>query len=277
MNSNPHKKPLIAMSSAFLYRRSLATNLRIIREAGYRYIELFITRNVVPLPYNEIRAAVDESGLDVLSIHLPIPFSYNLDWPNLEGAIARGLDWADDLGASWVISHPLVVPADADAELHLATFQRYKRILAAAKSMKGSGKLLIENMPRLGEGRPIRNLFKYPDGFLAILKEFELSMTFDTTHWGSFDLDVASGFKPFASHTRNVHISDFKDGVEHIVPGDGDTNLRKFIDELAGSGYHGQLTVELDYTTRGRNEGRDERGVLKDLIKCREWLETAFS
>ena len=277
MENSNRAKPIIAMSSAFLYRRSLETNLRIVREAGFQHVELFITHNVVPRPYEEIRNAINESGLNVASFHLPIPFRYNLDWPNLETSIARGLKWSESFDAEWVISHPLIVPADADEELHEAILARYKRILTAARKLENSDKLLIENMPRLGEGRPIRNLFQYPEMFLEILNEFGFGMTFDTTHWGSFNLDVTAGFRPFMEYVKNIHISDFKDGVEHIVPGDGDIDLGGFIDELASHDYSGQLTIELDFTTRGRNEGRDEHGVLKDLVNCREWLEKAFS
>jgi sugar phosphate isomerase/epimerase len=102
-------------------------------------------------------------------------------------------------------------------------------------------------------------------------------MVFDTTHWGSFDRDLVKGYAPFAEYVKNIHISDFLDGVEHIVPGDGELNLDGFLEWLVASGFDGQLTLELDYTTRGRNEGRDESGVLKDLVKAREWMERAFA
>jgi len=264
------------MSSAFLYRRSVETNLRLIKEAGYENIELFLSRNVATRSFEDLYDAVEPTGLRVVSLHLPIPFSYNLQWPNLEESIGIGLKWADALGADWVISHPMVVQADADAELRAAIMSRYRRILSSARQMDGAHRLLIENMPKLGEGRPIRNLFTYPDGFVAMLREFGFGMAFDTTHWGSFDLDAAAGFRHFAEHVRNVHISDFSNGTEHIVPGEGDIDLDSFLDELRSSNYSGQVTLELDFTTSGRNEGRNEEGIVRDLIRCREWLEKAL-
>ena len=264
------------MSSAFLYRRSVETNLRLIKAAGYENIELFLSRNVATRTFEDLRDAVAATGLNVASLHLPNPFSYNLRWPSLEESIGIGLRWAEALGADWVISHPMVVQADADAELRAAIAARYRRILTAARKMDGAHRLLIENLPKLGEGRPIRNLFTYPDGFLAMLREFGFGMAFDTTHWGSFDLDAAAGFRHFSEHVRNVHISDFHDGMEHIVPGEGDIDLDNFLNELRSSGYSGQVTLELDFTTAGRNEGRNEEGILRDLVRCREWLERAL-
>jgi sugar phosphate isomerase/epimerase len=269
-------KQHIAASSSFLYRRSLETNLRLTKEAGFEYIELFISRNVVSMTFEEIWSAVEESGLNVASIHLPIPFSYNSFWPNLERSMARGLEWAEILGVDWVVSHPLIVSADADSELHQAMLDRYFRILRSAAGIPGAHRLLIENMPKLGEGRPIRNLFRYPDGFLEMLHEFGFGMAFDTTHWGSFALDVSAGYRHFEPFVRNIHVSDFADGVEHIVPGEGDIDLDKFLNDLKSAGYSGQLTIELDFTTRGRNEGRDEDGIVRDLSRCREWLEGVF-
>jgi sugar phosphate isomerase/epimerase len=153
---------------------------------------------------------------------------------------------------------------------------RYRRILSAVRRMDGAHRLLIENMPKLGEGRPIRNLHRYPDEFLAMLREFGFGMAFDTTHWGSFDLDAASGFRHFAEHVRNVHVSDFSNGTEHIVPGEGDIDLDNFLSVLHSTGYSGQVTLELDFTTSGRNEGRNDDGIIRDLIRCREWLESAL-
>ncbi len=268
--------PKYALSSAFLYRRSLETNLRLIREAGFANAELFLTRSIVGHTFEQIRDAVAQSGLNLVSLHLPIPFSYNANWPDLESSMRKALGWAEAFDADWVVSHPLVVMADADEELHAAVKARYFRILDSVRKMKCSEKVLIENMPKLGEGKPIRNLFRYPDEFIAMLERTGFGMAFDTTHFGTFDLDVASGFKPYAPFVRNIHISDFIDGMQHVVPGEGTVNLDSFLDELRATGYSGQLTLELDYTTTGRNAGRDEAGVLRDLIRTREWMEGAF-
>ena len=270
------EKPTYALSSAFLYRRSLSTNLRFAKEAGFENIELFITRNIVSLTFEEIETAVVESGLRVVSIHLPIPFSYNKHWPNLRASITKGVDWANAFDARWIVSHPLVVMADADEELHAATKARYFRILDDVSESDGAAKLLIENMPDLGDSRPIRNLFTYPDEFSDMVKAKGYAMTFDTTHWGSFSRDIVPGYRHFSSLVRNIHISDFLNGTEHIVPHHGELNMDEFISELNSTGYSGQLTLELDFTTRGRNEGRKEEDILLELVRTREWMENAF-
>ncbi len=271
-----NKKPAFVLSSAYLYRRSLNTNLRLAKEAGFENIELFLTRNILTLTLEEIKSAVDESGLNIVSIHLPIPFSYNENWPNLEASIPKALNWADVFDADWIVSHPLVVMADADDLLHKQIKARYFRILAVAMDMGAAEKLLIENMPNLGAKRPIRNLFTYPDEFFNTVKESGFGMTFDTTHWGSFSPDLVSAYRHFSPLIRNIHISDFLNGTEHIVPGEGELDLDTFLAELNTSDYSGQLTLELDFTTRGRNVGRNEDGILQDLIRCREWIEEAF-
>jgi sugar phosphate isomerase/epimerase len=271
-----YNNPKYALSSAFLYRRSLETNLRLTREAGFENTELFLTRNIVDHTYEQIRDAFRESGLNMLSIHLPIPFSYNENWPDLESSIRKALEWAEDFDAQWVVSHPLVVMADADAELHEAVRARYFRILDAARALSGSEKLLIENMPKLGDGKPIKNLFKYHDDFIEMLDRTGFGMAFDTAHWSTFDTDIISGFRPYMEFVRNMHISDYGDGKQHIVPGDGEIDLDSFLAELNRIGYSEQLTLELDFTTRGRNTGLNEDGILQDLIRTREWMVGAF-
>lgn len=263
----------IAVSSAFLYRKSLEDNLRIAGKAGFEWTEFYLTGNLLDRKMEDLKSTIISSGLKVCSIHLPIPFTYNKEWPSLEDSIAKAIVWADDLSTDWIISHPLLVMPDADDDLRAEVKRRYKKILKRTSQLDNHDKLLIENMPNLKPGRPIRNLFSYPDEFRETLEEYGYLMTYDPSHWSSFDSDIVGGYRQFEPLVRNVHISDSINGIEHVVPGHGVLDLTSLLSELKETSYRWQVTLELDYTTRGRNDGRNEERIIEELRECREWME----
>jgi sugar phosphate isomerase/epimerase len=71
------------------------------------------------------------------------------------------------------------------------------------------------------------------------------AITLDTTHFATANVDLLDAYGALRERVRHVHLSDFADGKEHRVPGQGDLHLDLFLLALAESAYDGVITVEL--------------------------------
>jgi len=57
----------------------------------------------------------------------------------------------------------------------------------------------------------------------------------------------------FKKSIKNIHLSDFDNGVEHKVLGEGSLPLKDFIVQLKKENYEGIVTIELDFDNKKRN------------------------
>jgi sugar phosphate isomerase/epimerase len=84
-------------------------------------------------------------------------------------------------------------------------------------------------------------------------------MTLDTSHVGTFDLDLLDSLQWFDGRVANVHLSDLRQVSpwiqsqprlhsyfrQHQFPGSGDLPLKQFLRELKVRGFDGTITYEL--------------------------------
>jgi sugar phosphate isomerase/epimerase len=116
----------------------------------------------------------------------------------------------------------------------------------------------LENMPCkrfLGRRLDIHALNKVAD--LARLPH----LTLDTTHLGTWGLDLLSTYEQLRSRVVHVHLSDF-DGTEHRLPEEGHLPLVESLQELGRDGYGGAVSLECRPDVL---EAEDEGRVLAHL------------
>jgi sugar phosphate isomerase/epimerase len=91
-----------------------------------------------------------------------------------------------------------------------------------------------------------------------ICEEWNLGITFDTSHAASFGLNIVSALDVVAPRLANVHFSDRREeppaiasGLlnaltrDHQLPGAGALPLGTFVRRLRAKSYQGALTLEL--------------------------------
>ena len=224
--------------------RSHTDVLDVLQRADCRYIELFMNQSFIDLPIATMEKEISRRNLEVLSIHLPLaPFAYERN-ESEEFWINRGLKYLDVLGANMLVTHFHHLRNDSKAnndESHLELLRRHTPLTSRI--------ICTENLPvHLPE-----SLLHDMDGLARFLKENSCHVTFDTTHCATMGGDLIQDFRKLKDHVRNIHLSDFSAGVEHLVLGTGDLPLKDFIEELVVQGYKHPLTLEYDFENRSRN------------------------
>lgn len=123
-----------------------------------------------------------------------------------------------------------------------------KRILGELQNHCKGLKIAIENMPVIRKG--FLRLEPYALNTFPELLEFSRGagcyLTLDTAHCGTRRVSPSKVYESFEDGVANIHLSDFKDGREHLPMGSGNIDFTSFFRSLKRSKYNGFLTLELD-------------------------------
>jgi sugar phosphate isomerase/epimerase len=97
-------------------------------------------------------------------------------------------------------------------------------------------------------------------------------LTLDTTHLGTWGMDLMATYEILKARIVHVHLSNF-DGSEHQLPDSGHLPLSELLRELTADGYSRVVTVELNPAVL---EAEDEDQVRSHLARavdfCREGI-----
>ena len=95
-------------------------------------------------------------------------------------------------------------------------------------------------------------------------------LTLDTTHLGTWGLDLLAFYEQIKKRVVHVHLSDF-DGREHRLPGSGQLPLAALLQRLVRDGYGGAISVELHPDAlQAENEDQVRAHLHEVLAFCRE-------
>lgn len=258
----------ISISTGFSYTKSYIEILDIIAATGCKHIELFMNQSFIQVPIDEIVEAVEARHLQVISIHTPIFFVREARGESEAYWIEKCIAYADRLGADIIISHSVLTGQGDDIknvdDVYKLNFKRY-----------GHGEaytLCTENMPKL----PVHSFISNKKAFKAFVSEYQYAMTFDTTHWSSFGYDIIEGYKEMKPHIKNIHLSDFQDGREHLALGKGNEPIKAFLQYLVLDGYEGPITLELDFDNKERQYIQDYDEAVHVLKRCITFIQDSM-
>jgi sugar phosphate isomerase/epimerase len=107
--------------------------------------------------------------------------------------------------------------------------------------------ITIENMPCLVNPKVNPYMLSKTEKMIEFMRGRNLFLTFDTAHSGSFRSDFLQDFHTFydSGLMRNIHFSDYSNGVEHLMPGHGALPLTRFLNHLRETDYDHSLVLEL--------------------------------
>ncbi|HKL25168.1 MAG TPA: sugar phosphate isomerase/epimerase family protein [Desulfuromonadales bacterium] len=123
--------------------------------------------------------------------------------------------------------------------------------------------ITIENMPCLPRPKINPYLLSKTEKLIAFMEDRNLFLTFDTAHSGSFRSDFLEDFHIFydSGLMRNIHFSDYTNGVEHLMPGHGGLPLTRFLNHLRETRYDHSLVLELS-----PREFPEEQELIKETL-----------
>nr|MBP7323166.1 sugar phosphate isomerase/epimerase [Deltaproteobacteria bacterium] len=265
------------LSTGSFYKVPLIDVLESIAQSGFSLLE--ISSSPAHLDYHNLAAvkaaahAMRSIGLTSVSFHAP--FGRDIDISSLderqrEHSVREMLVSAQAaavLGVDYLVVHPggTAEGRAAAREYHLRMENAVTALTRIARTCADLGiRLLLENMLphlRLGQTRDILRL-------LPSLGIHHAGICFDTGH-AYLSGDVYSSLPKVSDHLSLVHLNDNRGrGDDHLPPGEGSIDWKKFLCILAKISYWGPLILELsdDSTNRSENilaRASDARRLLK--------------
>ena len=257
--------PPVLFSSAAFFARPLAETFRIVAETGYRGVEVMVTKDPASQDPKEIRRLAKEHGLTLGAMHAPSLLLTRKVWgTDPVGKIYRAIEVAQDAEIPTVVMHPPY------------RWQRgYRRWLEdrLPELEGGTGvTVALENMfpVRIGE----RGLTFHANQDLEDLEGLS-DLVLDTSHAAVARHDLVEVRRRFGARLRHVHLSDNagKGWDSHLPPGQGILDLNGFLADLAGDGYRGSVTLEVDL----RRYLTDDAKLRAVMIEMREYAESRLA
>ncbi len=243
--------PRILFSTGALYIFPLQWAFDLAQSAGCDGLEIDVCPQTLLCRPPAIARLAAESGLPVRAVHpplLPLP-----GWKQRD-ALVHLIDLALTLEAPTIIIHPpkakrLDAPQIAECRAQIAEAQR---------QLQGTGTQVVIENPGFFHPSDRQNALWHLPTLRRFADECGLYMAFDTTHAGSSPLTLLESYEFVVDRLAHVHLSDLRTPPRlldrrwlcsyvkhHQLPGEGQLPLDPFLRRLAGSGYRGDITLEL--------------------------------
>ena len=254
--------PTLALSTGSLHNYGLNRAWHFAAEAGYDAVELMVSAIWDTRQPAYLRRLVAETGLPVVALHTPFrPVEgFGDDYP---ACVKRTLALAAELGAGVVVAHPEVERGGSAGDYGGWLRKHYEEL-----SPPGGPRLAVENLPRVMVGRKPR----YRCHTVERVAAFPC-VAFDTTHFGTAGVDLLAAYEALRERVGHVHLSDYRDGREHLLPSSGALPLDRFLQALGAAGYAGIVTLELRPDALGAGDDAAVLARLREALSfCRDHL-----
>jgi sugar phosphate isomerase/epimerase len=257
--------PPVLFSSAAFFARPLSWTFRLAAEAGYRGVEVMVTKDPESQDPSRIRTLAAGFGLTVGALHAPCLLLTRKVW---------GTDPIEKIDRS--------VEAAADADIAVVVVHPPYRWQRAFR------RWLIEDLPgleeRTGVAVAVENMFPVRVGGRDVTFHSNQDLdaleglphlVLDTSHAAVARHDLIEVRRLFGPRLRHVHLSDNagKGWDSHLPPGDGVLDLDAFLDDLALSGFDGAVSLEVDLRP---SLGHGDR-LAAAMVRMRERTERALA
>jgi len=261
---------VLALSSGSLHTYGLARVFALAAAAGFEAIEVLLDDRWDTRHAEYLRQLSRLHNIPISSLHDPFLLQVP-GWPNDPVArIQRTADLACELGISTVVIHlPLrvryVIVRGTNRTLMLpispspnSRLRRWMQDGLPAFDGSSGPRICVENMP----ARRILGLRLNVHWWNTVAEWQRFpSLTLDTTHLGTWGLDIMDVYRRARARVRHVHLSNFN-GREHRRLEDGHLPLADLLRALRSDGYEGHVVVELAPESL---EAHDETQVLAHL------------
>jgi sugar phosphate isomerase/epimerase len=251
--------PNVLFSSAAFFARPLAWTFRMAAEAGYRGVEVMVTKDPDSQDPRRVRELADGFGLEVGALHAPCLLLTRRVWSTDPVVKLERSVWAaEEAGIPLVVVHPPYRWQRAFRRWmvdELPWIERRTGVIVA-----------VENM------FPVRGLSLHSHD-LDRLEGMD-HLVLDTSHAAVAGHDPIHVRHRFGGRLRHVHLSDNagRGWDSHLPPGRGVLDLEGFLVSL-GPGFDGAVSLEVDL----RPGLGDEARLLATMSEMRAFVEHALA
>lgn len=130
----------------------------------------------------------------------------------------------------------------------------------------------FESNPRLFPLQFYPKITYDPDAFALYCIKNSLPINFDTSHIASFNYNIVEFYKKYHTHIKMIHLSDFKNGVEHLPLGDGALPLTDLLSKMKKTGYSGFISFEIFKSSSHATKEEKKLSLKKSLEMVNKYL-----
>ena len=254
----------IGLSTASVYPESTAHAFAWAARLGYDAVEVMVGIDALSQQLPTVRQLADHHGIPICSVHAPnLLFTQRVWGTEPWGKLERSAEMAAEVGAGVVVVHP---PFRWQRE-YAAGFVDG---IAALEESTGLA-FAVENMyPWRASSR--RGMEMYVPGWDPSEENYA-NTTIDLSHAAIAGSDVVAMATRMGSRLRHVHLTDGSGSAkdEHLVPGRGVTGAAEFLGHVAGTGFTGDVVVEIN-TRKAVTRDQREADLRESLEFAREHL-----
>jgi sugar phosphate isomerase/epimerase len=254
--------PPVGLSTASVWPQTAATAFLLAAELGYDGLEVVVWADPMSQDVAALRRASRAHRVPVLSVHAPCLLITQRVWsPDPEVRLRRSVRAAEELGASTVVTHPPFRWQRRYAD-------RFVELIDELETSSGIA-IAVENM------FPVRRF-----GGAMEMSAFRPSIdptdvghrhyTLDLSHTSAAGMDALELAKRMGDGLHHVHLADGA-GLprdEHLVPGRGTQPCAELCEELARTGFPGQVILEIN-TRRVRHPAQRAKDLAEALLFAR--------
>jgi sugar phosphate isomerase/epimerase len=252
----------LLLSTAPFYRYPLRDAFRFAREAGFEAVEVMVTADPATQDARSISELAEEFGVQIGAIHAPFLLLTRRVWGSDPiGKIYRATQVAEGAGIPLVVVHP---PYKWQVR-----YRRWVDASLAEYSARAGITIGVENMfpVKLRGDRGLR--FHASQDFDDLDRYAHLVL--DTSHLAVAGFDVVEAYRRYRTKVMHFHLSNNagKGWDSHLPVDQGILALDDLLDEVAGDGFAGTISLELDL----RSYLGDDEAVREVLVRNREFCE----
>ncbi len=243
----------ILLSTGSFTPRGISDAASIARQSGADGLEVMLTRRLLSAGPEVVMDAAKKHQMSICSIHPPIRF-VNAHQHVHTDMLAAAAFARETPGCRTLVMHAIGGPG-LHTERGRAFFHTIGEVTELLK--KSGVRLAIENRGTV-QPRPRPDFLDRLQNLFRVCEEWDLDITFDTSHAASFGLNIVSSLDVIYPRVANIHLSDRRDeppaiasGIlnsltrEHQLPGTGALPLRMFLQHLKTKEYRHAVTLEL--------------------------------
>ncbi|GAB3725567.1 sugar phosphate isomerase/epimerase family protein [Nocardiopsis nanhaiensis] len=255
----------VVLSSASVYPEKTPAAFEIAAKLGYDGVEILVSSDPASQDTELLRRLSDYHQMPVTAVHSPCLVLTQRVWGREPwGKLLRSKEMAEALGAKAVVVHPAFRwqrEYARDFESGVARMQDETDVVFAVENMYPVRVRDREVVPYAPSWNPLDR--DYPD------------VTLDLSHTAMSGSDAMDMAKRLGNRLSHVHVTDGLGGQnldEHLIPGRGTQPVAELLEHLAGTGYEGQLVLEV--STR---KAPDRQARMRELAEALAFTRLHFA
>ncbi|WP_340539724.1 sugar phosphate isomerase/epimerase family protein [Nocardioides sp. GXZ039] len=255
----------IGLSSSSVYPESTAHAFTYAASLGYDAVEVMVGIDALSQQTSAIKQLSEHHGVPVCAVHAPcLLFTQRVWGTEPWGKLERSAAMASEVGAEVVVVHP---PFRWQRDYALGFVEG----IAALENSTGI-RFAVENMYPWRATKK-RGAEMYLPGWDPSAEPYA-NATIDLSHAAIAQSDVVEMAERLGDRLRHVHLTDGTGSAkdEHLVPGRGEMGAARFLEHIAGSGFDGDIVVEINTRKCGSREEREA-----DLRESLEFARAHFA